>query len=82
MSLSAGELSSDSTSGRTSRGSGSHSPNLSSVPRSVRYNPISVSSVPVRSGRERKRRSSKQEDFSDDDDDFAPASAPTASNEV
>jgi hypothetical protein len=52
MSLSAGEMSSDSTSGRTSRGSGSHSPNLSSVPHSVRYNPISVSSV-VRSGRER-----------------------------
>ena len=82
MSLSAGEISSDSTSGRTSRGSGSHSPNLSSVPRSVRYNPISVPSV-ARSGRERKRRSSKQQDdFSDDDDDFAPASAPTASNEV
>jgi hypothetical protein len=81
MSLSAGEMSSDSTSGRTSRGSGSHSPNLSSVPRSVRYNPISVPSV-ARSGRERKRRSSKHDDFSDDDDDFAPASAPTASNEV
>src|SRR6266404_4269791 len=81
MSLSAGEMSSDSTSGRTSRGSGSHSPNLSSVPRSVRYNPISVPSV-ARSSRERKRRSSKQDDFSDDDDDFAPASAPTASNEV
>jgi len=80
MSLSAGEMSSDSTSGRTSRGSGSHSPNLSSVPRSVRYNPI-VSSV-ARSSRERKRRSSKHDDFSDDDDDFAPASAPTASNEV
>ena len=79
MALSAGEMSSDSTSGRTSRGS--HSPNLSSVPRSVRYNPISVSSV-TRPGRERKRRSSKQDDFSDDDDDFAPASAPTASNEV
>jgi hypothetical protein len=36
----------------------------------------------ARSGRERKRRLSKQDDFSDDDDDFAPASAPTASNEV
>jgi hypothetical protein len=47
----------------------------------VRYNPISVPSVP-RTGRERKRRASKQDDFSDDDDDFAPASAPTASNEV
>ena len=63
MSLSAGEMSSDSTSGRTSRGSGSHSPNLSSVPRSVRYNPIPVPSV-ARSGRERKRRASMQDDFS------------------
>jgi hypothetical protein len=72
MSLSAGEMSSDSTSGRTSRGSGLHSPNLSSVPRSVRYNPISVPAV-TRPGRERKRRSSKHDDFSDDDDDFAPA---------
>jgi hypothetical protein len=67
MSLSAGEMSSDSTSGRTSRGSGLHSPNLSSVPRSVRYNPISVAAV-TRPGRERKPRSSN--------------SAPTASNEV
>src|SRR6266403_5373904 len=58
MSLRAGALSFDSTSGRTSRGFGSHSPNLSSVPRSVRYNPISVPSV-ARSGRERKRRASK-----------------------
>jgi hypothetical protein len=47
----------------------------------MRYNPISVSSV-AHSGRERKRRSSKHDDFSDDDNDFAPASAPTASNEV
>jgi len=81
MSLSAGEMSSDSTSGRTSRGSGSHSPNLASVPRSVRYNPISVTSV-ARAGRERKRRPSKHDDFSDDDDDFAPANVPAASNEV
>ena len=81
MSLSAGEMSSDSTSGRTSRGSGSHSPNLASVPRSVRYNPISVPSM-ARPSRERKRRPSKHEDFSDDDDDFAPANVPAASNEV
>ncbi|KAI0280996.1 hypothetical protein BGY98DRAFT_270049 [Russula aff. rugulosa BPL654] len=40
MSLSAGKMTSDSTSGCTSRASGSHSPNLSSVPHSVRYNPI------------------------------------------
>jgi hypothetical protein len=47
----------------------------------VHYNPISVTSV-ARAGRECKRRPSKHDDFSDDDDDFAPASAPTASNEV
>ncbi|KAF8273019.1 hypothetical protein EI94DRAFT_1795715 [Lactarius quietus] len=81
MSLSAGEMSSDSTSGRTSRGSGSHSPSLASVPRSVRYNPISVPTM-ARTGRERKRRPSKHDDFSDDDDDFAPANVPAASNEV
>jgi len=44
MSLSTGEMSSDSTSGHTSCGSGSHLPNLSSGPHSVRYNPI-VSSM-------------------------------------
>ncbi len=81
MSLSAGEISFDSTSGLTSHGSGSHSPNLSSVSRSMRYNPISVSSVACLS-RERKHRSSKQDSFSDNDNDFAPPSAPTASNEV
>ena len=64
MSLSAGEMSSDSTSGRTSRGSGSHSPNLSSVPRSVRYNPIPVPSM-ARLSRECKRCASKQDDFSE-----------------
>ena len=41
MSLSTSEMSFNSASGRTSRNSGSHSPNLS-VHRSVRYNPISV----------------------------------------
>jgi hypothetical protein len=77
-SLSAGQASNDSSSGRHTRGSGSHSCDTSSVPRSVRYNPIGDS----RSGRERKRRSSKNDDFSDNGDGPAPASAPTASNEV
>ena len=80
MSLSAGEMSSDSASGRTSRGSGSHSPNLASVPRSVRYNPISVPSM-ARPSHERKRRFSKRISPTNDDD-FAPASVPAASNEV
>ncbi|THH19675.1 hypothetical protein EW146_g1536 [Bondarzewia mesenterica] len=81
--LSAGEMSSDSMqSGRTSRGSGTHSPSLATVPRSHRYNPMGVS-VPARSTttRERKRRASKHEDFSDDDDDFQPAQN-TNPNEV
>ena len=84
-SLSAGEMTSDSTPGHTNHcGSGSHSPSLSSVSRSVRYNPISVSPV-VGSGRERKRRLSKDDNFDNFDfdfDDFAPSSAPTASNKA
>ncbi|KAI0068036.1 hypothetical protein BV25DRAFT_1793378 [Artomyces pyxidatus] len=82
MNLSAGELSSDSMqSGRTSRGSGTHSPSLAAVPRSHRYNPIGVP-VPARATRERKRRATKQEDFSDDDDDFQPSIPAGTSNEV
>ena len=80
MSLSAGEMSSHSASGRTSDGSGSHSPNLSSVPHSMHYNPI-VSSMAC-SSRERKRHSSKHDDFSDDDDEFAPASAPVSASAI
>jgi hypothetical protein len=83
MSLCAGEMSSCSGSARTSRGSrgsDSHSSNLSSTPRSVRYNPISVSSV-ARSSRGRERRSNQHDGVSDDDDDFASARAPTASSE-
>ena len=55
----------------TSHSSGSHSPNLPSVPRSMCYNPIGVSSA-ARSGHERKRHCSKHDDF-DNDDDFVPA---------
>ena len=75
MSLSAGEMSSDGTSGRTSRGSGSHS--LTS-PRFLVPCVTTPSVCPpwLRSGRERKRRPSKHDDFSDDDDDFAPANVP------
>jgi hypothetical protein len=94
--LPAALISSDNTPGRTSRGSGSHSPNLSSVPRSCTTTP-SPSSV-ARSGHECKRRSRKHDDFCNDndndndsndndndsndnnDDYFAPASSPTASN--
>ncbi|KAA1471375.1 hypothetical protein DENSPDRAFT_112088 [Dentipellis sp. KUC8613] len=82
--LSAGELSSDSMqSGRTSRGSSTHSPSLAAVPRSHRYNPMAVT-LPARanSTRERKRRASKQEDFSDDDEDFQPIATTGNSNEV
>jgi hypothetical protein len=67
-------MSSDGASGHTVRSSGSHSPNLSSVHLSVRYNPISVAFV-TRPGGERKRRLSKHGDFSDDDDE-SPRPAP------
>ncbi|ETW86835.1 hypothetical protein HETIRDRAFT_437588 [Heterobasidion irregulare TC 32-1] len=81
--LSAGEMSSDSMqSGRTSRGSGTHSPSLATVPRSHRYNPMSVMPPRTSGTRERKRRASKHEDFSDDDDDFQPVQTSNASNEV
>ncbi|KAI0309198.1 hypothetical protein OF83DRAFT_1179904 [Amylostereum chailletii] len=80
--LSAGEMSSDSMqSGRTSRGSGTHSPSLAAIPRSHRYNPIAVSPPVTRGAMARKRRAAKQEDFSDDDDDFAPIPS-SGSNEV
>ena len=51
------------------------------VPRSVRYNPISVSSV-ARSGRKRKHRSSERDDSDNSNDDIVPASTATASNKV
>ena len=54
------------SSSRTSHGSGSHSPNLSSVPLSAGYSPISVTSV-MCPGFELKRCSNKH-DNSDDDD--------------
>jgi hypothetical protein len=84
-SLSAGELSSDGmTSGRQSRGSGTHSPPLmhptalSSVPRSHRFNPLTTRS----STRERKRRSSKSDDFGSDDEDDADYSQAPANSDV
>lgn len=65
--LSAGEMSSDGLqSGRISRGSGSHSPSLASIPRSHRYNPIST---PATRSKAPRRRSSKNEDSDDDEDD-------------
>jgi hypothetical protein len=76
--LSAGELSSDSmppaSSGRHSRGSGSHSPPATipyaaTVPRSHRFNPI-VPPATRASVRGQKRRMSN--DDSDEDDDFQP----------
>ncbi|KAK7063822.1 hypothetical protein R3P38DRAFT_3301503 [Favolaschia claudopus] len=77
--LSAGELSSDGlTSGRRSRGSGSHSPPASyptpsSVPRALsshRFNPIAT---PATRTRPQRRKPSRRDDDSDDeDDDFQP----------
>lgn len=84
--LSAGELSSDGmppTSGRASRGSGTHSPPASlpygaTVPRSHRYNPIMAPTTraSVRGATHRRRGSLRSNDDSDEDDDqdFQPSS--------
>lgn len=89
--LSAGELSSDGmppTSGRASRGSGTHSPPASlpysaTVPRSHRFNPIMAPTTrsSVR-GAHRRRGSLRSNDESDEDDDqdFQPSSIPTGGN--
>lgn len=82
--MSAGELSSDgtATSGRHSRGSGTHSPATASripyaatVPRSQRFNPISVPSPRTRSTAKvaaARRRRSRNEESDEEDDDFEP----------
>ena len=84
--LSAGELSSDSTSTRSRRGSGAaaSSPvpanSLAHVPRSHRFNPLGA--VPRTSARQMKKRSKGSDDFdSDNDDDFTP-SASNLNNEA
>ena len=81
--LSAGELSSDSlTSGRRSRGSGTHSPAsvnsvpYATVPRSHRFNPIAAPAT--RSVTKAARRKSRNEDSDEEDDDFQPL--PSSSN--
>jgi hypothetical protein len=70
--ISAGELSSDGMStGRASRGSGTHSPpTVPYVPRSHRFNPIAVpASRSSTRAAGRKLRPSRANDDSDDDDD-------------
>lgn len=76
--LSGGELSSDGlTSGRRSRGSGTHSPSsvhsvpYASVPRSHRFNPIAPPAT--RSAAKTPRRKARNDDSDEDDDDFQPA---------
>ncbi|KAI0028585.1 hypothetical protein K488DRAFT_58236 [Vararia minispora EC-137] len=76
--LSPGEMSSDSMqSGRTSRGSSTHSPSLSAIPRAHRFNPLAVAPSASRGPTTRRRRGSTKQtdDFSDDDDDFPPAAS-------
>lgn len=84
---SAGELSSDGmpSSGRHSRGSGTHSPPASipyaaTVPRSHRFNPIASPATRASIRGAHRRRSSRSNDDSDDeDDDFQPALVPGGS---
>jgi hypothetical protein len=79
--LSAGELSSDGlTSGRRSRGSGTHSPAsvhsvpfASNIPRSHRFNPIAPPAT--RSATKAARRKSRNEDSDDEDEDFQPVAS-------
>jgi hypothetical protein len=85
--LSGGELSSDGlTSGRRSRGSGTHSPSsvhsvpYATVPRSHRFNPIAAPAT--RSATKATRRKSRNEDSDDEDDDFQPAIPAGASTDV
>ncbi|KAG6333746.1 hypothetical protein ID866_5347 [Astraeus odoratus] len=77
---SGGELSSDGlTSGRRSRGSGTHSPAsvhsvpFAAVPRSHRFNPIAPPTT--RSSTKTPRRKSRNEDSDDEDEDFQPAAS-------
>lgn len=88
--LSTGELSSDSVaSGRSRRGSGTHSPgpsippnSLAAVPRSHRFNPLAAAAVTRSSTRQQKKRSKVSDEFaSDDDEDFNPIST-SANNDV
>jgi hypothetical protein len=71
-----GELSSDTQSGRRSRGSGTHSPASShgyaAVPRSHRYNPIAP---PPTRARPQRRKSTRQDDTDDEDEEFQPTLA-------
>ncbi|KAF8140666.1 hypothetical protein EV363DRAFT_1393561 [Boletus edulis] len=83
----AGELSSDGlTSGRRSRGSGTHSPSsvhsvpYASVPRSHRFNPIAAPAT--RSAAKTPRRKSRNDDSDEDDDEFQPAIAAGSTTDV
>ncbi|KAH8094611.1 hypothetical protein BXZ70DRAFT_347988 [Cristinia sonorae] len=85
--LSTGDLSSDSVSSRSRRGSGAHSPgpapgSLAAVPRSHRFNPIAAT-VTRSSTRQQKKRAKGSDDFaSDDDDDFQPVINSLGGNDV
>ncbi|KAG0707568.1 hypothetical protein DFH29DRAFT_631774 [Suillus ampliporus] len=87
-SLSGGELSSDGlTSGRRSRGSGTHSPSSvhsvpysAAVPRSHRFNPIAAPTT--RSATKATRRKSRNDDSDDEDDDFQPSIPANASTDM
>ncbi|KAI9434243.1 hypothetical protein H4582DRAFT_2081297 [Lactarius indigo] len=80
MSLSVGEMVSSGTS--RSSGPGSYSSDLTSVPRSMRYNPISVAPSVVRSGRGRNGRPTKHGDPTDNGHDPSPMHDRAASNSL
>lgn len=75
-----GEMASSGTS--RSSGSGSYSSDLTSVPRSMRYNPIGLAPSVVRSGRGRNGRPTKHRDSTSNDRDPIPAHGHAASHSL
>lgn len=87
-SLSAGEMSSDNTSGgRASRGSGTHSPPNASVPyqatvpRSQRFNPIAAPAASRPILRHKRRASRSNDESEDEDEEFQPTAVTGGSND-
>lgn len=86
-SLSAGEMSSDNTSGRASRGSGTHSPPNATVPypatvpRSQRFNPIAAPAASRPILRHKRRASRSNDESEDEDEEFQPIAAAGGSND-
>ena len=85
-SLSAGEMSSDNTSGRVSRGSGTHSPPATvsyhaTVPRPQRFNPMAAPASSRPTLRHKRRASRSNDESDDEDEEFQPTAVTGGSND-